>query len=276
MIFYFLACTTPFEGLEEAKTQSLLENMVSFTETTFDMGYPDTEPGPYGNHWKETQQPMHRVNLSAYSIDKTEVSVAQYIDFLNTLQQQGGSAASAHYHPLQPILWDGDTFIPVTENELLRPIRYVSWYDAVTYCSWLGKQLPTEAQWEQAAKGDDLENPRRFPWEEGGANCQKAVYFTNKTLCEDYPAEVGSHPDGNTPQGVSDLAGNVSEWVWDWFDRYSEEEQTDPNGPDSGKYKILRGGGFRETSDALRTADRVVADPLSRSEGIGFRCVVPQ
>lgn len=274
MIFVLFSCTIPFDGLQATTSQSN-ENMVSFAQTSFDMGYPDNPPGPYGNHWKETQQPMHRVSLSPYAIDKTEVTVSQYIDFLNTLHQQGGDAALAHHHPLQPISWNDSEFF-TTEEEKNRPIRYVSWYDAVTYCSWQGKQLPTEAQWEQAAKGSDLDNPRSFPWEEGGANCQKAVYYTNKTLCQNTPAEVATHPLGDTPEGISDLAGNVSEWVWDWFDRYTEEEQMDPTGPETGKYKILRGGGFRETSDALRTSDRVVADPLSRSEGIGFRCAVSQ
>ena len=86
---------------------------------------------------------------------------------------------------------------------------------------------------------------------------------------------VGSRsPAGDTPEGLQDMAGNVSEWVWDWYSTYSADAQENPIGPQNGRYKILRGGGFRETSDALRTRDRVPVDPSSRSEGVGFRCAM--
>lgn len=250
---------------------ALEENMVTFESTTYDMGFPDIEVGPYGNHWKETAQPLHEVQLSAFSIDVYEVRVRDYVSFLNALAQNSVYSASAHHHPLQPIVWneEGFTFAEGYEN---KPMTYVSYYDALVFCSWRGASLPTEAQWERAAKGDNREEPRSFPWIEGGANCQKAVFYTNRTLCHEEPQDVGSHPEGATPEGVQDMGGNVSEWVWDWFERYPEESQVDPMGPDGGRYKIVRGGGFRETSDAMRTTDRVMANPLSRSEGIGFRC----
>ena len=83
-------------------------------------------------------------------------------------------------------------------------------------------------------------------------------------------------PEGDSPDGIADLSGNVSEWVWDWSARYEADAITNPKGPDEGTYKILRGGGFRETADALRATDRVEADPRSRSEGIGFRCALSE
>ena len=181
---------------------------------------------------------------------------------------------TSHHHPLQPLEWTGNAF-EAKEGMDNHPIHYVSWYDAVTYCRSLNKRLPTEAEFEYAIKGNDTENPRNFPWSEGGPTCQKAVYYTNLTLCEDRPAPVGSRsPAGDSPEGVADLSGNVSEWVWDWSARYDSTAVMDPKGPDDGTYKILRGGGFRETSDALRATDRVEADPRSRSEGIGFRCAL--
>jgi formylglycine-generating enzyme required for sulfatase activity len=230
--------------------------MVAFEGTTFTMGYPDSEPGPYGNHWKETAQPAHEVSLWA--------------DFLGSLS---GDAAAAHHHTLQPVSWTGETVV-ARDDEEERPARYVSWFDAATYCGWQRKRLPTEAEWEHAARGDDSEAPRSYPWEEGGPSCTVATYYTNRTLCADDPRPVGSTPDGDTPDGLSDMGGNVSEWVADWYERYPDEAETDPQGPDSGSYKILRGGGFRETSDAMRSTDRVLADPSTRSEGIGFRCAV--
>jgi formylglycine-generating enzyme len=271
MIWLALSCAGV--GSEYSKVVADLSEMAEFGETTFAMGYPDNEPGPYGNNWKETQQPQHSVSLSAYALDRTEVTVEAYAAFLNGIAADHPAHAAPHHHPLQPIEWIDGVFSPV-EGEEQRPIRYVSWYDAVTYCSWRGKRLPTEAEWEQAVKGSDPEAPRSFPWTEGGANCQKAVYYTNLALCEAKPAEVGSRPEGDSPEGISDLAGNVSEWVSDWSARYTEEAAEDPQGPETGTYKLLRGGGFRESSDALRSMDRVMADPLSRSEGVGFRCAV--
>jgi formylglycine-generating enzyme required for sulfatase activity len=204
-------------------------------------------------------------------LDKTEVPIWQYVAFLNAIEQDNRGSALAHHHSLQPITWEDGEFVADTTLQNL-PINYVSFYDALTFCTWRGSSLPTEAMWERAAKGADRENPRNFPWTEGRATCQNSVFYTNATLCAEHPQEVGTHLLGATPEGVLDMAGNVSEWVWDWYDRYAETTVTDPKGPDTGKYKILRGGGFRETSDALRVTDRVSANPLSRSEGIGFRC----
>ena len=250
----------------------LEEQLVTFEATTFDMGFPDVEVGPYGNHWKETAQPIHEVQLSKFSMDVYEVRVQEYTLFLNDLAQNSLYSAAVHHHALQPIAMENDEFIS-WEGYENRPMNYVSYYDALSFCAWRGATLPSEAEWERAAKGDDRASPRSFPWVDGGANCQKAAYYTHRTLCHRRPEEVGSHPLGATPEGIHDMGGNVSEWVWDWFERYSEEPQINPLGPDEGRYKIVRGGGFRETADAMRTTDRVIANPLSRSEGIGFRCV---
>jgi len=255
----------------QLSTPSFESEMIYFEPSIFDMGYPDVEVGPYGNHWKETAQPQHQVTLSGFWLDKTEVTVAQYAEFLTAIESDRAGSALPHFHSLQPITWDQGSFVPTSPSHDI-PIHYVSFYDALSYCAWRGSSLPTEAMWERAAKGSDRDNPRAFPWADGGANCQKAVYYTNNTLCHSHPQPVGSHPLGSTPEGLQDMAGNVSEWVWDWFARYEDTSVEEPLGPDLGTYKVVRGGGFRETADALRSTDRVLANPLSRSEGIGFRC----
>lgn len=277
MTFWFvIGCTESLLGLTSDPALLSKEGMISMVGGDFRMGYPDNEPGPYGNHWKETAQPQHPVVLSDFYLDRTEVTIKQYAGFLNSLYDDHGLSMAPHHHPLQQVKWDASAFVPFDEmNE--RPINYVSWYDASAFCAWKGKRLPTEAEFEYAIKGSDIENPRAFPWVSGGASCQKAVYYTNQTLCEKQPDNVGSRsPEGDSPEGVSDLSGNVAEWVGDWSARYEDESQINPRGPDTGTYKVLRGGGFRETSDALRSTDRVEADPSSRSEGIGFRCAANQ
>lgn len=265
MIPILLGCSTPFTP------PTVQEDMIFFDEGTFDMGVPDIEPGPYGNYWKETAQPQHEVTLSPFWLDKTEVRVADYVLFLQSIEDDLVTRGFVHHHPLQPITYKDGVFSALPEKENT-PMNYVSFYDALTFCGWRGASLPTEAQWERAAKGGDRDQPRSFPWSEGGGTCQKAIYYTNNTLCAYSPQDVGIREQGATPEGVYDLGGNVSEWVWDWYARYAPEAQIDPKGPDLGRYKILRGGGFRETADAMRTTDRVMANPLSRSEGIGFRC----
>lgn len=261
----FIACTA------SVTEHSFETEMVNFAESTFDMGMPDVEVGPYGNSWKETAQPQHEVSLSAFMMDKTEVPVQHYVAFLNAIEQDNPRSSLTHFHVLQPLEWDGEAYTTLLEFEDA-PMNYVSYFDALAFCSWRGSSLPTEAMWERAAKGADRENPRNFPWKEGGANCDKSAYYTHSTLCADRPKSVNSHPQGASPEGLLNLGGNVSEWVWDWFAPYEEATVSDPRGPDVGEYKVLRGGGFRETRDALRVTDRVMANPFSRSEGVGFRC----
>lgn len=268
MMLFFLACTT-HELTDSIDTSNMIQ--VVSIETTFAMGYPESDPGPYGNHWKASAKPQHNVTIDAFYLDITEVTVESYVVMLNQMIDYP-SSLSLLVNPLMPITYDPETgFQAIAEFEN-RPMNYVSWYEAMAFCVYQNKRLPTEAEWELAAKGSDIENPRTVPWENGGWGCQKAVYYTNETLCAQRPEPVGSHPEGNTPDGISDLGGNVSEWVFDWLDDYTIDSQVNPLGPDTGTYKILRGGGFRDSSDALRVTDRVAANPKSRSEGVGFRC----
>ncbi len=240
-----------------------LEAMVAFEASTFEMGHPEQEPAPYGDTWYVDQVPAHEVTLSAYRLDRTEVTVEDFALFLTW------AAGEYHFHADQPIerVEGGYLARPGAEQE---PIRQVTWEAAHHYCLWAGKRLPTEAEWERAAAGADV---REWPWEaEGGPNCRRAVYFTGQSYCADGPTQVGSHPEGATPEGVEDLAGNVAEWVFDRYDDYDEEPQTDPVGPDRGSARVIRGGGFLEWTQALRTRTRRSAQADTRSEDVGFRC----
>ncbi len=243
--------------------------MAQYAESTFQMGHPQQDMGPYGNSWKSNELPPHEVSLSAFSLDVTEVTVGQWVDFLNA-HLKGAPEASAHHHALQPVAWQGDGFAASGKED--EPIRMVSWYDAATYCAWVGKRLPTEAEWERAAKGVEDEN-QAFPWGPDRPGCTEAVFFTNRTLCADGPQPVGSRsPAGDSPEGVSDLSGNVAEWVFDRYGAYEADAQQDPTGPDEGDARVVRGGGYRDSSDMLRSMARIGVSAHTRSEGIGFRC----
>ncbi len=271
MVYLFIASCTNIEINSTVDTSNMVE--IIAVETTYLMGYPDIDPGPYGNHWKASAQPQHEVTIEPFYLDITEVTVSDYVKVLNRLMDYP-STLNHLVNPLMPITFNPESGFSASSGYEDRPMNYISWYEAMSYCAQQNKRLPTEAEWELTAKGSDIENPRSVPWDGGGWGCHKAIYYTNETLCAERPEPVGSHPDGNTPEGISDLGGNVSEWVFDWLDLYSAEAQNNPIGPDSGTYKVLRGGGFRDSSDALRVTDRVAANPKSRSEGVGFRCSI--
>ena len=239
--------------------------MVSIRGTTFSMGQPISTPGPYGQLWKENELVAHNVTLSTYLIDRDEVTVAAYAEFLS---RAGGKV---HHHPLQPIERNGRSFTP-RQGTAAHPISYVSYYDAATYCAWAGKRLPTEAEWEFAARGPAGST---YPWGSDDPTCAHANFFTTNASCKSTPADVGSHsPLGDTPTGLHDMAGNVAEWVADFYDRYSTGSVTDPTGPASGTYRVVRGGGVLDPSVALRGQARFPGRPTNRSITVGFRCAV--
>lgn len=265
-LVFVAACGEP---LDEPAGPNRLDvdptTMVRIEGVTFSMGQPPTTPGPYGQAWKENEFFAHQVTLSAYLIDRDEVTVAAYADFLS---RAGGAV---HHHPLQPVEREGRSYTPLPDTAQ-RPITYVSFYDAATFCAWAGKRLPTEAEWELAARGP---TGTPYPWGEDEPTCAHANFFTGNASCKSTPVEVGSHsPLGDSAKGLHDMAGNVAEWVADFYDAYPTSSVVDPTGPASGTYRVIRGGGLLDPSVALRTQGRFAGRPNTRSISVGFRCAV--
>lgn len=200
------------------------------------------------------QRPAHEVYLSAYYIDKHEVTNAEYREFCRAT---GHEPAAFWANAKMSMFNDPD-----------KPVVGVSWYDAAAYAAWAGKRLPTEAEWERAAVGRE---GRKFPW--GGAwdasrcNSRMDDPFT-------YTAPVMSLPTGATPEGVYDLAGNVWEWCADWYSAtyYQISPRRNPKGPQSGTVKVLRGGSWNEYGDYLSGRFRFYAAPSYKNWHVGFRC----
>ncbi|MBI1945807.1 MAG: SUMF1/EgtB/PvdO family nonheme iron enzyme [Deltaproteobacteria bacterium] len=239
--------------------------MVTIAASTFSMGHPVEAPGDYGQAWKEIELPAHEVSLPDYLIDQDEVTVAEYAEFLN---DAGGEA---HHAALQAIAVDGGRYLPAAGAAAL-PIAQVSFFDAATFCAWAGKRLPTEAEWERAARGPA---GLPFPWGEDWPSCDQAVFFTGGVFCADGPLPVGGRsPQGDSAEGVHDLAGNVAEWTQDGLDRYSSDPQVSPRGPSTSRYRVVRGGGFHSAPASLRGSARLGARPEHRSEEVGFRCAL--
>lgn len=241
--------------------------MVELGPATFEMGIAlDREVGEYGNAWYRDQQPRHPVQLDAFLMDEREVTVREFALFLTY------AAGELHYNTRQPIDRVDGGYLPA-EGHADEPIRQVTWQAADAYCKWAGKRLPTEAEWEFAAGGEDR---RTYPWGDDGPNCDITTYYTSRAFCDEGPVAVDAHPDSATPEGVELLAGNVAEWVHDRHGAYPDGGETveNPTGPDKGKFRVVRGGGFLDTGQFLRARARRAVLPGVTSENLGFRCAM--
>ncbi len=209
------------------------------------------------------EYPNHAVFLDDFYIDKYEVTNGRYLEFIR---------ATGHRKPQHPKnpdrnLWQGG-LMPETIAD--RPVINVDWYDAEAYCRWAGRRLPTEAEWEKAAKGT---TDRRFPW--GNVEpTDKHLNFLQRWIGEKTLMPVGSYEAGKSPYGVYDVAGNVFEWTADWYDAsfYKNSPAKNPPGPKTGSRKVLRGSGWPSETPTVRIFTRIGSDPKNRDESTGFRC----
>ncbi|MEK6525625.1 MAG: SUMF1/EgtB/PvdO family nonheme iron enzyme, partial [Nitrospirota bacterium] len=209
------------------------------------------------------EYPRHEVYLDVYYIDKFEVTNGRYLEFVRAT----GHRPPQNVKDPSRNLWQGGL---IPESIADRPVINVDWYDADAYCKWAGKHLPTEAEWEKAARGTD---DRRFPW--GNVEpTHKHLNYNQRWQGEKTLMPVGSYAAGKSPFGAYDMAGNVWEWVADWYDPlyYEQSPERNPKGPELGTHKVLRSSGWEVETPLVRSVTRVKSDPLNRNHSTGFRC----
>jgi len=217
--------------------------------------------------WNDNEQPQHMVYLDAFYIDQFEVSNTSFAEFLNA----NGNQIEGYAHWVEAD--DPDLRIHLVDGVWQpdegyddHPINEATWYAGRAYCEWRGAQLPTEAQWEKAARGTD---GRTFPWGEDPPTCDLA----NSSGCVFDSMPIDSYPDGISPYGAYNMAGNVMEWVSDWYaSAYDPSSNINPTGPADGDFRIFRGGAWFNAANKLRTTFRYAKLPVLTYKANGFRC----
>ncbi len=230
--------------------------MVYVPEGEFQMGCdPEHNRGYF---CEKDEQFLHTIYLDAFWIDKYEVTTNQYEQCVAasacTAPSKNSSSSRSSYY-------DNASF----DNY---PVIYVLWDDSAKYCAWAGKRLPTEAEWEKAARG--AVDTRDYPWGDQETDCTLA----NNDGCVGDTSAVGSYPTGASPYGAMDMAGNVWEWTNDWYSSsyYRDSPANNPPGPATGNYKVYRGGSWSSYLSNLRTSYRYSSNPNVRYYNVGFRC----
>ena len=214
------------------------------------------------------EKPVHTVYLDAFWIDQMEVTNAMYAKCVgagvcNEPSSKSSKTRNNYYGKLE-----FDNY----------PVINVSWNDANAYCSWAGRRLPTEAEWEKAARwkpspsegGQGGGEAFTYPW----GNTQPSNSLLNYDQAVGDTTEVGKYPNGASPYGALDMAGNIWEWVNDWYGSkyYQSSPSSNPQGPSSGDFRVMRGGAWFNLSSLVRSAYRAWDDPTYSSYTIGFRC----
>jgi formylglycine-generating enzyme required for sulfatase activity len=233
--------------------------MVYVPGGTFQMG---SESG------ETPEQPVHDVTLGAFWIDRTEVTNAQFAAFLNDEgnQTEGGATWLDTEDENCLMEQSGGEFQPKGDYAD-HPVILVSWYGAAAYCEWAGARLPTEAEWEYAARGPE---GHLYPWGDDDPTCDLAQYSD----CSGRTVPVGGLPDGASWCGALDMAGNVWEWVADRYSDtyYKRSPASNPKGPTFGAKRVVRGGGWFYYPSSVRSASRYRGDPGDSGDYVGFRC----
>jgi formylglycine-generating enzyme required for sulfatase activity len=202
----------------------------------------------------DDEQPIHRVVLDSFYLDTFEVTNGRFAKFVAAIQSE-------------PPWGFADQETPVVQAD--RPVRWVNWLEATGYCLWAGKRLPTEAEWEKAARGTD---GRTYPWGNDPPTAAHAVF--GLTEGAETVSPIGHRDPGQSPYGIHDLAGNLYEWVTDWYDEefYTLPPTRNPRGPGEGTTKVQRGGSYINQPYRLRAAFRTKGDPTEHDPHVGFRC----
>jgi len=212
------------------------------------------------------EKPVHEIILYDYYIDKYPVTYEQYTKFTQETGYVSQGNWMKYYSP----------------QKMNYPVVEVTWYDAKAYATWSGKLLPTEAEWEKASRSNDQ---REYPW----GNLWEINKCNNRKMDLSNLLEKmivmmagrgtlppGSFPDGKSPYGVMDMAGNINEWCSDWYDNkyYTESPEENPQGPSSGSWKVIRGGSWRDDDPKVFRCSTRNGDNPTISNGLtGFRCV---
>ncbi|MFH1571255.1 MAG: SUMF1/EgtB/PvdO family nonheme iron enzyme [Gemmatimonadota bacterium] len=256
--------------VSDGASSSLQDTVViAVTEQTYSRrsGMIEIPGGPFTMGTAQTgftdDKPEHEVDLSTFWMDSVEVSVAQYQICVNE-----GACAPAGQAP--------GCNAAQAASRGSHPINCVTWAQAGAFCGWASKRLPTEAEWEKAARG--VNDHRRFPWGDGDPTllvlADPTLRLVNYNNLYGDTQPVGAFPDGASPYGVQDLAGNVMEWTSDYYDAlyYAASPRRDPQGPASGEQRVGRGGHYLAPADASTTTVRNRVQPGSREPALGFRC----
>ena len=239
-----VAATAPVKELDPVP-------MVTIAAGEFLMGNPE-------GIGRADEWPQRSVYLDTFSIDQVEVTNERYLAFV---------ATTGHRNPPNP--YGTGPLLSAKGIEQL-PVVQVTWYDAKAYCSWAKKRLPTEAEWEKAARGTD---GRKFPWGNELATVKRAN-FDREWDEERTLHPVGTLPAGDSPYGVKDLSGNAREWVQDWYDAeyYRHGPDRNPRGPEKGIVRSIRGGSWHSPVSDITTSARGRGGFALQTHGTGFRC----
>lgn len=252
-----LACTEFAQAqLERLRKNRPVEQAIPAETPMVEIPAGEFAMGSDGVRALEDERPVHRVWLDRFSMDLHEVATAQYAEFLTATQR--------------PVPWQWNSMDLSHPHD--RPVIGVDWSDADAYCRWKGKRLPTEAEWEKSARGTD---GRLYPWgnqfpRNDLANFALGARFSYSQVL----MPVQSYEQGKSPYGLYHMAGNVWEWVQDWYavNYYEVSPERNPQGPEEGQFKVLRGGSWSDLPKYLLTYGRFKLPPVTRNSYTGFRC----